>query len=884
MSRQEEDGNEEHLIGAEEVDFNRLSPTELDALPYGVIEVDGEGRVIFRNAAGSRFFGGALETVVGRDFFRDVVPSTRLPEFHGRFLEGVRRGSLDERFRFVFSCDSLPLRVEVRMRSADESDRYWISVHLLGTLATPPERRAALTAEDVVERRARADAVDASVCEREPIHTPGAVQPHAVVLALDPATLVVQACSENIGGAIEDEPATVIGSRLDALMPAAVSAALRTALARGDFVDPTRPWRSAVRLGTAPYALAAHLHDARLVIEMERVPERPEDFEAATTFQAQDAVTALRKAANLPDAAALAAREIRAMTGFERVLVYRFDADWNGEAVAESRVEDWEHSLLGLRFPASDIPAQARALYTRAPSRFVVDRDAAPAAVLVAQDQCGQPVDLTFAASRGLSPVHLEYHRRLGVDGSMSISILVEERLWGLVIGHHRRPHYVTPETRALAGIVADAFALSVHELESVQAWREQQATFKAQNALLERLAASDDMVTALMPASRAAPSLLDLFAATGAAIVSDLRIATVGAAPPEPALAEFAQWLREALPADKQVFATAELCAHYKPADALRSTASGCLASFVDRDRRHLLLWFRPEVTRTVVWSGDPNKPVLAEATTQTVLPRRSFERWVEERQGHAEAWTPWQVGTAEALAATVEDVILRQGRKIAELTAKQDALARVLEQKDVLAREVDHRVKNSLQIVANVMMMQARSVADPQAKRAVEDTYARVMSIARVHDSLLYSEDIEKVDLGETLRLLCDDLAVGITGNVQRLDVSTEPGLMVGSRTAVALSLIATELVTNALKYAYAPEEPGRGVVSIKARSEGGLELRVCDAGRGLPKDWAERSHAFGKGGLGMRIIRAMVARIGAQLSAEDNGGRGACFTVRS
>jgi chemotaxis family two-component system sensor kinase Cph1 len=883
MSKQEKVGSEKHLFGAEEVDFDRLSPVELDGLPYGIIQVDGEGRVMFYSAAASRFSGHAVEAVVGRDFFRDVAPSTHFPEFHGRFLEGVRRGSLDECFRFVFSFDPRPVRVKVRMRSGNEPDRYWISVHPLGTLALTRQRAAALAAKNVVEQRARAEAGDASVCEREPIHTPGAVQRHAVMLALDPATLVVQACSENLGFVIEEEPATVIGRTLDALMPPPVSTALRTALARNDFADPARSWRSTVRLRSAPYALAAHLYDGRLVVELERVPERPEDFDAATPLQAQDAITALRKAANLRDVADVAAREIRAMTGFERVLVYRFDADWNGEAVAESKVGDWEHSLLGLRFPASDIPAQARALYTRAPSRFVVDRDAVPAAVLIAPHDGKQSVDLTFAASRALSPVHLEYHRSLGVNGSMSISILVEERLWGLAIGHHRRPHYVTPETRALAGVVADTFALRVHELESVQAWREQQATFTAQNGLLERLAASDDVVTALVPPSRAAPSLLDLFSATGAAIVSDRRIATVGAAPPEPALAELAQWLREALPADKRAFATAELSAHYTLAEALRSTASGCLAAFVDRERNHVLIWFRPEVTSTVVWGGNPNKPVLAEAATQTVLPRRSFERWVEERRGHAEAWTPWQVRTAEAIAAAVEDVVLRQGRKIAELTAKQEALTRALERKDVLAREIDHRVKNSLQIVSTIMMMQARSVADPEAKRAFEDTYARVMSVARVHDSLLYSEDVEKVDLSDTLRLLCNDLAAGITGAVQRLDVSTEPGLMVASRTAVALSLITTELVTNALKYAYAPEEPGRVVASVKARSEGGLELRVCDAGRGLPKDWAERSRASGKGGLGMRIIRAMVDQIGAHLSVEDNAGRGACFTVR-
>jgi two-component sensor histidine kinase len=223
----------------------------------------------------------------------------------------------------------------------------------------------------------------------------------------------------------------------------------------------------------------------------------------------------------------------------------------------------------------------------------------------------------------------------------------------------------------------------------------------------------------------------------------------------------------------------------------------------------------------------------------------------------------------------------VLRQGRRIAELTAREAALTRALEQKEVLAREVDHRVKNSLQIVAGVMRMQARSVADPHARAAFEDTFARVMSVARVHDSLQQSEDVESVDLGETLRRLCDDLAAGVAGAAQRLDIEVEPGLMVPSRTAVALSLVVTELVTNALKYAYDPGEPGRVEVSVKGGPSGGVELRVCDAGRGLPPDWASRPQAGG-GGLGMRVVRAMLERIGAKLETNSKLRAGTCFMV--
>jgi photoactive yellow protein len=861
-----------------------LTHDELDALPFGVIQVDDAGRVLLYNATESRFSGRAAAAVLGRDFFRDVAPCTDQPAFRGRFLDGVRRGGLDTGFGFTFGFEPAPVRVAVRLRQARAPGRYWILIRSLGALAPTRHRLAGTAGIDAVARRVRAEPVDPTVCEREPIHLGGAVQPHACLLACDPAApeLTVRACSDNIADILPGlRPAAAIGLPLAALLPAPLTGTIRDALAAGLLADPARPLRRELRLGAeaAPVLAAIHLHDRRLILELERLAERPEDFAAATPMQAQDAVTRLRAAASLDAAARIAVQEIRAMTGFERVLVYRFDPEWNGEAVAEDRSADWPHSLLGLRFPASDIPAQARALYARSPARFVVDRDAVPATVVLGAAAANQTVDLSHAQARALSPVHLEYQRNLGVNGSMSLSVLVEERLWGLVIGHHRTPHYVTPETRALAALVADGFALRIHELESRRLWQAQQAALTVRNRLLEQMAASDDLVGAVTRAEGA--TLLDLFPAGGAAFLDGERVAAIGAVPPEAALRGLAAWLRQALPPERRVFATDRLSEHHAPAADWPGLASGVLAAFVgETGREHLLLWLRPEVAATVVWGGDPAKPVVADAATGTVLPRRSFERWVEERRGQSEPWAPWQVATAESFAAGIGGVVLRQGHRIATLTAEREALARALEQKEVLAREVDHRVKNSLQIVASVLRLQGRRVTDPAAQSAFEDTYARVMSVARVHDNLRQAEDAESVDLSETLLRLCGDLATGMTERAQRLEVQAEPGLMVASRTAVALSLIATELVTNALKYAYPPGEPGRVEVSLRGRPAGGVELRVCDFGRGLAPDWATRSQAGG--GLGMRVIRAMLERIGAVLEVAEGAAPGTCFTV--
>lgn len=853
-------------------DLDALTPGQRDALGAGLVALDGVGTVLACNRAAGDLCDLPPETMLGRNFFRELVPSTNVPSFYGRFLGGRRRGMPEQSFEFVFGRIPTPLRARIGLR-AGAGGRTWLTISPLEQIAAGPSREAVLAA---IAQRSRAEPVDPTLCEREPIHIPGSIQPNAVMLAADAGTLEILAFSANAGDVLPPERFPPSGLGLDTLLPGEVVSAIRDGLAAHSLTD-GRVLRRTVQLPPRQerFHLAAHAHLGRVIVELELAPERPEDFSAASPLDAELAMARLRAAESLAEAAQIAALEIRAITGFESVLVYRFDAEWNGEAIAEDMVPDWQRPLIGLRFPASDIPAQARALYTKAKSRFVIDRDCVPVPLVADRAAGNAPVDLTFAQNRTLSPIHLEYQRNLGVDGSMSISIMVEGRLWGLMIGHHRRPHYVAPETRAAATVLTDGFAMRVQEIEGKALWSERQRHLDVQGRLVRGLTRSDDFVNALTAGS---PTLLDLFGASGAGIVSDEAAHLIGTTPGEAAVLEIARFLRQSLAAGGTSFVTDTLVVHHAPAAAYTGTASGLLAVFVGAERRYLLLWFKPEVPSTVTWGGDPRKPVLPGSGSVAVLPRRSFERWVEERRGHSTPWAPWKVSLAEQLAEAVDGVVLRQRRKIAELTDLLAEKERLLEQKDLLTREIDHRVKNSLQIVTAFLHMQRRQISDPAARQAFSETSARVMSVARVHDSLYQGDSLEEVDLGQTIQALCNDLA-GMAGDEHSVALTAESGLMVPYRHAVALSLITTELVTNAFKYAGRPDKGARVSVTV-AGGEAGVRLRVCDDGEGMPADW-ESAKARGTG-LGMKLIRAMLEQIGARLDVENADG--ACFTVHA
>ncbi len=679
---------EEPRIGGNDLDS--LAPDELGRLDVGVIGLDEAGSVVAFSEGASELLKLSREAVIGRDYFRDVMPGANVPTFRGRFLAGARRGQLDERFEYVFGRLPHPLRAEVRMRHGrfDGAPVTWLQIDALESVGFDTSREAVVSA---IGQRVRAEPVDPSLCEREPIHIPGSIQPNALLLVADAASFLVNAFSHNIGEIYRTAEPPLLGRSLTELLPAAFVDLLRARLAIGA-LDDGGSARTRLTFPGAPeaaYLAVAHAHAGRILIEFEREPDRAEDFRSASQMDTELAVARLRAAGTLTDTARVAALEIRALTGFEAVLVYRFDADWNGEAVAEDKVPDWSRSLLGLRFPASDIPSQARALYTKAKSRFVIDRDSVPVPLAGAPGGGNTPIDLTFAQHRTLSPIHLEYQRNLGVNGSMSISIMVDDKLWGLMIGHHRRPHYVPPETRAAATVLTDAFAMRVQEIESRRLWVERQAHLDVEGRLVRSLTRSDDFVAAL---TAGGTNLLQLFDATGAGIVSNDRATLIGQSPGAKAVRALATWLRETLPSGETSYATSNLASAYPDAAVFKEVASGLLAAFVDESRETLLLWFRPEMPSTVTWGGDPRKPVLAGSGSVAVLPRRSFERWVEERTGFAAPWAEWQVNLSLSLAEAVEGVVLRQRRKIDELTGLLAEKERLLAQKDLLTREIDH------------------------------------------------------------------------------------------------------------------------------------------------------------------------------------------------
>lgn len=640
---------------------------------------------------------------------------------------------------------------------------------------------------------------DPTNCDREPIHIPGSIQPHGLLLALDPDTLRIAQAGGDASGLAGCEVGALVGQRLDVVLDAHARTQVEALIAQAD--GATRPV-FAIR-ARAPNGrsleVAAHLANHIPIVEIE-----PGDGANGDPLGlVQGIVARLTDASRLEVYLEALVREVRAATGYARVMVYRFAGDESGEVVAEARERALE-PYRGLHYPASDIPRQARAIYLRSWIRTIVDaRYAAAPLVPERRPATGEPLDMTFALLRSVSPLHLEYLANMGVRASMSLSLVVEGRLWGLVACHHHAPKRLSHAERAACELLAQMVSLQIGEklARAETAERVRASTIHAQ--LVEALSRERDLVEALI---RGAPTVLDYVPAGGAALSIGGRLSRIGRTPDDEALGRLVAWLGETMP--DGVFATDRLPELHPEAAGYAETASGLLALSVSRAPRDYVLWFRPEAVETVTWAGDPRKPVtVSETGAMRLSPRKSFAAWREQVRGRSVPWTAEDVEAARTLRASILEVVLRRIDEIAR--EREAARAR----QDVLIAELDHRVKNTLATIQSLVKYSAASAASLETfTRTVQ---MRLHAMARTHDLLTLARWE-----GAVLATIVEAEAAPY-GGAKRVKLDG-PAVTLKPKAALSLALAIHELATNAAKYGALSVPEGRVEVAWDVRHE--------------------------------------------------------------
>ena len=502
---------------------------------------------------------------------------------------------------------------------------------------------------------------DLTNCERELIHLAGSVQPQGVLLLASEGELRLLQLSVNCAALLGVPAPALLGQPLEVL---GGDLARRVRKLLGGLGTEPLPLQASTESGGQRRRFEGSLHrptGGGIVIELEPIDPAPPGpapialDHAMLSASIAAAVQRFTAAATLPALADGIVQVVRDLTGYDRVMVYRFDADGHGKIVAEARDPRLE-SLLGHHYPASDIPQRARELYLRNRVRVLADVDyEAQALWPPLRPDDGQPLDMSMCHLRSMSPLHLQYLRNMGVTGTLVASLVHEGRLWGLVAAHHYSPRALRLSMRAAIDLLAEVASTRISAILNYAHTQVALMVRRLEQRLIEATSAEGDWRQALFRNPR---TLLQPLEATGAALFHGGEILSTGEVPSTPEMRALCDWVA-AQPGDAPI-ASSAVGKQHPPLASLTPTACGVLAVRLSTSRPDYLMWFRKEQLLTVTWAGDPFKPAEGDDPLQ-LSPRRSFAAWSEIVRGTALPWTAAELAMARAIGVALVDIIVQ-------------------------------------------------------------------------------------------------------------------------------------------------------------------------------------------------------------------------------
>ncbi|KST69556.1 ATP-binding protein [Mastigocoleus testarum] len=748
-----------------------------------------------------------------------------------------------------------------------------------------------------------AENVNLTNCDREQIHIPNSIQPHGILFVLAPDDFTILQVSDNIQSFLGYDAENVLSQPLANFLAASEISSIKQCLAEDfEHVNPLKISFSNQE-EIQYFDAIVHLYDELVILELE--PAQETEYVNFIKFYnlVNSCVAKLQNTISLSDTCNIVVNEVKKLTGFERVMVYRFNDDGSGNVIAESKIGEIV-SYLGLRYPATDIPLPARKLYVNNWLRIISNVDYKPVEITPALNPLtNRIVDLSFSTLRSVSPVHLEYLKNMGVTASMSISIIRNKQLWGLIACHDSRPKYVSYEVRTACEFLGKILSAELLEKQDNE---ELDYKIKIQNipkSFIESIAQNNNFIDTLVQEEE---KLLDIVSATGVVVSDGDDLISTGNVPEKSEIQNILDWLE--YQTEDNIYYTNSLPTVYPQAKEYQKSASGLLALAISKIQRNYILWFRPEVIQTVNWGGNPVKQVenLPDGEVR-IHPRKSFELWQETVKNSALPWKKCEIDAVAELRTAIISIVLSKADELAKVNLE---LERSNDELDSFAYIASHDLKEPLRGIHNYssfLMEDYEDVLDEEGISKLQTLIRLTQRMEDFIDSLLHFSrlgraelSLQKTDLNELLDGVID--LIRVSQPETSLEISVPRRLPNISCDRIQINELLVNLISNAVKYnKNSCKQVEIGFIDTVEQLDPSLRqnmqfhdrvvLYVKDNGIGIPQKHYEnifrifkRLHgkkAYGGGtGAGLTIAKKIIERHNGEIWLESEVGVGTTF----
>ncbi len=736
--------------------------------------------------------------------------------------------------------------------------------------------------------------------DRKPIHIPGTIQPHGVLLAFKEIDLTIQWVSNNTQSYLGIAPQVLLGQSLSSLLDSEQIEAVRLALLE----NLGRANRLQLLLAEQWFDGMLHRAENGAILELERSHPSPESLELNLSRSVKKAIAKLQNLSGLAEFLQGVVTEVRHITGFDRVHIYCFDQQGAGDVIAEAKSAELD-SYLGLHFPATDIPTVSRDLYKHCRLRCSPDISAAPIELLsLEKSEQSAPLDLSLAVLRSVDPCCVEYYENMGSAAFLAIALIKDRQLWGLISCHHQTPKALPYELRSACELLAQFAALELSK-KSNHEELDNLIRFKALHSeFIESISQAKSLSEALITP---VPRLLDLVAAQGAAVCLDNDIALVGTTPTLEQVRDLIEWTQQL--GSESLFQTDSLPKLYPEADAFKENASGLLVLRISKVRRYSILWFRPEVLQTINWAGNPNDAIQVEANGEiTLCPRHSFQLWQETVRLTSLPWKSYELTNALDLRNAIVGIVLKKADELAKMNRELERSNREL---DSFAFAASHDLREPLRGIHNystilqedyTQVLDTEGVECLQTIKTLTQRMDTLISVLLKFSQLGQAElDLQETDLNDVMGQAIE--VVRASRPDPQFEICIPRLLPMVQCDAVMVNELFCNLLSNAFKYndkavrwaemgyLNGAEQIEKGWIKPPQKDSIPLVFYLQDNGIGVRSQHLEivfklfkRLHAqeeYGGGtGAGLTIARKVVERHGGRIWVESIYGQGSTF----